>query len=110
MADNTLHITIDPSGAMRGANQTINALNSIVNASNSLNMQINVTNVQLGKLGSAADRASGFFDKLRKGWLLFKASMLLTIPLTMLDSLIDKMISVDRSYQSFMSSMFVSTG
>lgn len=109
MADNTLHITIDPSGAVNGAKQTINALNSIVNVSNQLNMQINVTNNRLDSLGSSANRASGFIDKLRKGWILFKTSMLLAIPLTMLDSFIDKMIAVDRSYQNFMASMYVST-
>lgn len=109
MADNTLHITIDPSGAVNGARQTINALNSIVNVSNQLNMQINITNNKLDSLGSSANKASGIIDKLRKGWILFKSSMLLSIPLTILDSFIDKMISVDRSYQNFMASMYVST-
>lgn len=109
MADNTLHITIDPSGAIRGANQTINALNSIVNVSNTLNMQINVTNNQLNNLGNSANRTTNFLDKLRRGWMLFKASLLVAIPLTMLDTLIDKMIAVDRSYQNFMASMYVST-
>lgn len=109
MAEDTLHIVIDPSGAQRGSMQTVQALNSIVNATNNLNIQINVTNNKLDQMGRAADRNSKFINKLRNGWILLKSSMLLAIPLKLLDSFIDKMISVDRSYQNFMASMYVST-
>ena len=109
MASNTLHIIIDPSGAQRGAAQTVQAINSIVNATTNLNIQINQTNNNLDRVGRAADRNSSMLRKMSNAWLALKSAMVLSIPLKMFDMFIDKIISVDRSYQQFMASMYVST-
>lgn len=109
MASNTLHIIIDPSGAQRGSAQTVQAINSIVNATTNLNIQINQTNNNLDRVGRAADRNSSLLKKMSNAWLALKSAMILSIPLKMFDMFIDKMISVDRSYQQFMASMYVST-
>lgn len=109
MASNTLHIIIDPSGAQRGSAQTVQAINSIVNATTNLNIQINQTNNNLDRVGRAADRNSSLLRKMSNAWLVLKSAMILSIPLKMFDMFIDKMISVDRSYQQFMASMYVST-
>lgn len=109
MASNTLHIIIDPSGAQRGAAQTVQAINSIVNATTNLNVQINQTNNNLDRVGRAADRNSSLIRKMSNAWLALKSAMILSIPLKMFDMFIDKIISVDRSYQQFMASMYVST-
>lgn len=109
MVSNTLHIIIDPSGAQRGSVQTVQAINSIVNATTNLNIQINQTNNNLDRVGRAADRNSSLLKKMSNAWLALKSAMILSIPLKMFDMFIDKMISVDRSYQQFMASMYVST-
>lgn len=109
MVSNTLHIIIDPSGAQRGSAQTVQAINSIVNATTNLNIQINQTNNNLDRVGRAADRNSTLLRKLSNAWLVLKSAMILSIPLKMFDMFIDKIISVDRSYQQFMASMYVST-
>ena len=109
MASNTLHIIIDPSGAQRGSAQTVQAINSIVNATTNLNIQINQTNNNLDRVGRAADRNSSMLRKMSNAWLALKSAMVLSIPLKMFDMFIDKIISVDRSYQQFMASMYVST-
>lgn len=109
MASNTLHIIIDPSGAQRGSTQTVQAINSIVNATTNLNIQINQTNNNLDRVGRAADRNSSLLQKMSNAWLALKSAMILSIPLKMFDMFIDKIISVDRSYQQFMASMYVST-
>lgn len=109
MASNTLHIIIDPSGAQRGSAQTVQAINSIVNATTNLNVQINQTNNNLDRVGRAADRNSSLLRKMSNAWLALKSAMVLSIPLKMFDMFIDKIISVDRSYQQFMASMYVST-
>ena len=109
MTSNTLHIIIDPSGAQRGSAQTVQAINSIVNATTNLNVQVNQTNNNLDRIGRAADRNSSLLRKLSNAWLVLKSAMILSIPLKMFDMFIDKMISVDRSYQQFMASMYVST-
>ena len=109
MASNTLHIIIDPSGAQRGSAQTVQAINSIVNATTNLNIQINQTNNNLDRVGRAADRNSSLLKKMSNAWLALKSAMILSIPLKIFDMFIDKMISVDRSYQQFMASMYVST-
>ena len=109
MASNTLHIIIDPSGAQRGSAQTVQAINSIVNATTNLNVQINQTNNNLDRVGRAADRNSSMLRKMSNAWLALKSAMVLSIPLKMFDMFIDKIISVDRSYQQFMASMYVST-
>lgn len=110
MVSNTLHIIIDPSGAQRGSAQTVQAINSIVNATTNLNVQINQTNNNLDRVGRAADRNSSLLRKMSNAWLVLKSAMILSIPLKMFDMFIDKIISVDRSYQQFMASMYVSTG
>lgn len=109
MVSNTLHIIIDPSGAQRGSTQTVQAINSIVNATTNLNIQVNQTNNNLDRIGRAADRNSTLLRKLSNAWLVLKSAMILSIPLKMFDMFIDKIISVDRSYQQFMASMYVST-
>ena len=109
MASNTLHIIIDPSGAQRGSAQTVQAINSIVNATTNLNVQINQTNNNLDRVGRAADRNSSLLRKLSNAWLVLRSAMILSIPLKIFDMFIDKIISVDRSYQQFMASMYVST-
>lgn len=109
MVSNTLHIIIDPSGAQRGSAQTVQAINSIVNATTNLNVQINQTNNNLDRVGRAADRNSSLLRKMSNAWLALKSAMILSIPLQMFDMFIDKIISVDRSYQQFMASMYVST-
>lgn len=109
MVSNTLHIIIDPSGAQRGSAQTVQAINSIVNATTNLNIQINQTNNNLDRVGRAADRNSSLLQKMSNAWLALKSAMILSIPLKLFDMFIDKMISVDRSYQQFMASMYVST-
>ena len=109
MVSNTLHIIIDPSGAQRGSAQTVQAINSIVNATTNLNIQINQTNNNLDRVGRAADRNSTLLRKLSNAWLVLRSAMILSIPLKMFDMFIDKIISVDRSYQQFMASMYVST-
>ena len=109
MTSNTLHIIIDPSGAQRGSAQTVQAINSIVNATTNLNVQVNQTNNNLDRIGRAADRNSSLLRKLSNAWLVLKSAMILSIPLKMFDMFIDKIISVDRSYQQFMASMYVST-
>lgn len=109
MASNTLHIIIDPSGAQRGSAQTVQAINSIVNATTNLNIQINQTNNNLDRVGRAADRNSSLLKKMSNAWLALKSAMILSIPLKLFDMFIDKIISVDRSYQQFMASMYVST-
>lgn len=109
MTSNTLHIIIDPSGAQRGSAQTVQAINSIVNATTNLNIQVNQTNNNLDRIGRAADRNASLLRKLSNAWLVLKSAMILSIPLKMFDMFIDKMISVDRSYQQFMASMYVST-
>lgn len=109
MVSNTLHIIIDPSGAQRGSAQTVQAINSIVNATTNLNIQINQTNNNLDRVGRAADRNSSLIKKMSNAWLALKSAMILSIPLKMFDMFIDKIISVDRSYQQFMASMYVST-
>ncbi|MEG1232209.1 MAG: tape measure protein [Acinetobacter sp.] len=109
MTSNTLHIIIDPSGAQRGSAQTVQAINSIVNATTNLNIQVNQTNNNLDRIGRAADRNASLLRKLSNAWLILKSAMILSIPLKMFDMFIDKMISVDRSYQQFMASMYVST-
>ncbi|QXO06655.1 tape measure protein [Acinetobacter phage Effie] len=109
MVSNTLHIIIDPSGAQRGSAQTVQAINSIVNATTNLNIQINQTNNNLDRVGRAADRNSTLLRKMSNAWLALKSAMILSIPLKMFDMMIDKIISVDRSYQQFMASMYVST-
>lgn len=109
MVSNTLHIIIDPSGAQRGSAQTVQAINSIVNATTNLNVQINQTNNNLDRVGRAADRNSSLLRKMSNAWLVLKSAMILSIPLKMFDMFIDKIISVDRSYQQFMASMYVST-
>ena len=109
MVSNTLHIIIDPSGAQRGSAQTVQAINSIVNATTNLNIQINQTNNNLDRVGRAADRNSSLLNKMSNAWLALKSAMILSIPLKMFDMFIDKIISVDRSYQQFMASMYVST-
>lgn len=109
MVSNTLHIIIDPSGAQRGSAQTVQAINSIVNATTNLNVQVNQTNNGLDRIGKAADRNSTLLRKLSNAWLVLRSAMILSIPLKMFDAFIDKMISVDRSYQQFMASMYVST-
>lgn len=109
MSSNTLHIIIDPSGAQRGSAQTVQAINSIVNATTNLNVQVNQTNNNLDRIGKAADRNSSMLRKLSNAWLVLKSAMILSIPLKLFDMFIDKMISVDRSYQQFMASMYVST-
>lgn len=110
MVSNTLHIIIDPSGAQRGSLQTVQAINSIVNATTNLNIQINQTNNNLDRIGGAADRNSSLLRKLSNAWLVLRSAMILSIPLKLFDMFIDKIISVDRSYQQFMVSMYVSTG
>ena len=109
MASNTLHIIIDPSGAQRGSAQTVQAINSIVNATTNLNIQINQTNNNLDRVGRAADRNSSLLRKMSNAWLVLRSAMILSIPLKMFSAFIDKIISVDRSYQQFMASMYVST-
>ena len=109
MVSNTLHIIIDPSGAQRGSAQTVQAINSIVNATTNLNVQINQTNNNLDRVGRAADRNSSMLRKMSNAWLALKSAMVLSIPLKLFDMFIDKIISVDRSYQQFMASMYVST-
>lgn len=109
MVSNTLHIIIDPSGAQRGSAQTVQAINSIVNATTNLNIQINQTNNNLDRVGRAADRNSSLLRKLSNAWLVLRSAMILSIPLKIFDMFIDKIISVDRSYQQFMASMYVST-
>ena len=109
MASNTLHITIDPSGAQRGSLQTVQAINSIVNATSNLNIQINLTNNNLDKIGKNADKNASLLRKLSNAWLMLRSAMILAIPLKMFDSFIDRMISADRSYQQFIASMYVST-
>lgn len=109
MASNTLHIIIDPSGAQHGSAQTVQAINSIVNATTNLNIQINQTNNNLDRIGRAADRNSSLLRKMSNAWLVLRSAMILTIQLKMFSAFIDKMISVDRSYQQFMASMYVST-
>ena len=109
MASKTLHISIDPSGAQRGSAQTVQAINSIVNATTNLNIQINQTNNNFDRVGRAADRNSSLLRKMSNAWLVLRSAMILSIPLKIFGAFIDKIISVDRSYQQFMASMYVST-
>lgn len=109
MVSNTLHIIIDPSGAQRGSAQTVQAINSIVHATTNLNVQVNQTNNNLDRIGRAAERNSSLINKLSNAWLALKSAMILSIPLKMFDMLIDKIISVDRSYQQFMAAMYITT-
>ena len=66
---NTLYIIIDPTGAQRGANSSVSAINSIAQAATNLNLTINQVNQNTGNMArnstSHFNSISNSVDKLR---------------------------------------------
>lgn len=105
MAQN-IFINIDPSGAQTGASRTVQALNSIVNASQQVNIQI--TNMN-NRVDRASSNISSKLDSIYRGFRSLKLIIGTLVPLGLFESLISKIISVDKSYQAFSASMFAAT-
>lgn len=111
---NTLYIVIDPTGAQRGANASISAINSIVNSSTQLNVAINQINQNTGNMARNSannfNSVSNSVDKLR-GTIHTVIGVLGAIQIThIFSSFIDEIKKVDREYNGFIAMMNVTTG
>lgn len=104
---NTLHIVIDPTGAIVGAKESVNAINSVTNAANQLN-------VTIGQVGSNAvngfNKVGNAVDSLR-GTVRTVIGLLAAVQVGHIFSgFIDEIKKVDREYNGFMAMMNVTTG
>lgn len=111
---NTLYIVIDPSGAQRGAGQTVNAINSIVQSATQLNLTIN----QIGSnvTNMARNSQSGFNNVSRavdglRSTIHSVIGVLGAIQVAnVFSGFVDEIKKVDREYNGFIAMMNVTTG
>lgn len=111
---NTLYIVIDPTGAQRGANSSVSAINSIAQAATNLNLTINQVNQNTGNMArnstSHFNSISNSVDKLR-GTIHTVIGALAAIQVGhIFSSFIDEIKKVDREYNGFIAMMNVTTG
>lgn len=109
MADqtNTLYVVIDPSGAVSGANRTVNAINSVVNAGNNLRVTINQINRDTG---NSANQINRHFESIRSTLNSLVAVAGTVVSIKMFESFIGEIQRVDRIYNGFIAMMNVTTG
>lgn len=111
---NTLYIVIDPSGAQRGAGQTVNAINSVVQSATQLNLTIN----QIGSnvTSMARNSQSGFNNVSRavdglRSTIHSVIGVLGAIQVAhVFSGFVDEIKKVDREYNGFIAMMNVTTG
>lgn len=111
---NTLYIVIDPSGAQRGASQTVNAINSVVQSATQLNLTIN----QIGSnvTNMARNSQSGFNNVSRavdglRSTIHSVIGVLGAIQVAnVFSGFVDEIKKVDREYNGFIAMMNVTTG
>ena len=111
---NTLYIVIDPSGAQRGAGQTVNAINSVVQSATQLNLTIN----QIGSnvTNMARNSQSGFNNVSRavdglRSTIHSVIGVLGAIQVAnVFSGFVDEIKKVDREYNGFIAMMNVTTG
>lgn len=111
---NTLYIVIDPSGAQRGAGQTVNAINSVAQSAAQLNLTIN----QIGSnvTNMARNSQSGFNNVSRavdglRSTIHSVIGVLGAIQVAnVFSGFVDEIKKVDREYNGFIAMMNVTTG
>ena len=111
---NTLYIVIDPSGAQRGAGQTVNAINSIVQSATQLNLTINqigsnVTNMARNSQ-SGFNNVSRAVDGLRSTIHSVIGVLGAIHVANVFSGFVDEIKKVDREYSGFIAMMNVTTG
>ena len=111
---NTLYIVIDPSGAQRGAGQTVNAINSVIQSATQLNLTVN----QIGSnvTNMARNSQSGFNNVSRavdglRSTIHSVIGVLGAIQVAnVFSGFVDEIKKVDREYNGFIAMMNVTTG
>mgnify|MGYP001765389438 CR=1 FL=1 len=111
---NTLYIVIDPSGAQRGASQTVNAINSVVQSATQLNLTINqigsnVTNMARNSQ-SGFNNVSRAVDGLRSTIHAVIGALGAIQVAHVFSGFVDEIKKVDREYNGFIAMMNVTTG
>ena len=111
---NTLYIVIDPSGAQRGAGQTVNAINSVVQSATQLNLTINqigsnVTNMTRNTQ-SGFNNVSRAVDGLRSTIHTVIGALGAIQVAHVFSGFVDEIKKVDREYNGFIAMMNVTTG
>ena len=111
---NTLYIVIDPSGAQRGAGQTVNAINSVIQSATQLNLTVNqigsnVTNMARNSQ-SGFNNVSRAVDGLRSTIHAVIGALGAIQVAHVFSGFVDEIKKVDREYNGFIAMMNVTTG
>lgn len=108
----TLRIVVDPSAAITGSQQAVNAINNIITASNSLNTALQQTGNRLKNIspGQNINRLQIVTRSLLNDFSALGQTLALIQPARIFGGFIDELIRVDRQYNSFLAMMTVTTG